>query len=964
MKTIPALETTPSSFSRDALHILTLWSFAVAQPLYDIVRRNREFFVAHRTEPLDLLLLVVAISVAVPCVLLGGLGLARVLSQRAARLFLLAVLGTLAACVAAQPLAHGTSLPPLWHYAAATAIGAVAAFVYNRWTSIRLFVTVLSPAIALFPAVLLLHPDMATFARPDRRTSQAAGQFPANAPPIVVVVFDQLPLTSLMTDTGEIDAANFPGFASLARGATWYRNASTVADYTGFAVPPIVTGIRPRPRRLPIANDYPDNLFTFTAGTYRLEVFETITGLCPERLCPRERHSLVKRIGAMLADLGVVYLHVELPAAHRARLPSLTEDWKDFAQGQNWHRRWVSERDDDRTRGPREFIQTISRSDLRPTLYFLHALLPHEPYIYLPSGQRFTTEPRLTGLIEARRWVRDELAVAEQYRRHLIQLRYVDGLVARLIDRLKSEGLYDRALIVVTADHGVGFRPGHSFKTVQRPVLADITSVPLFIKAPGQNEGMISDRNVESPDIVPTIADMIGGRLSWPVEGVSLLRSEPDRPLKTVHHNDARSSYATWMKDFVAQRNAAVHRKVALFGDGPNPFWLPAITPHAGLIGRTVASLHVAESGALHAVVDDVSRYSHVDLKAPLVPAQITGRVLDEGGHPAQALLAVALNGTIAAIAQTDEFLGRGSSGTWAAFAEPQRFRDGRNDVDVLVVRENGGLRFERAYSSSARPDAMNLLSESARHWGIRQSGFGLAEGNPPHRWTSETAVVTVPLHPDSPPRSLRLVVSQGRTINGPVRVSVNGCSLFEGSIDADPWYRTLRLQGCPPAALRAADARIVLESPTRQDPRNGGRRIGIAVENLHLFTHEWPAAPDGETRVVMRPVRGAGSEHARGSAAQVEVVNDGRSVLFSPDESADAGVHLELRWKGAPEAQRLRLARTLYPQERLVMDVPLQPPSAVERQPPWAVQVVPVRHDGRVIPLESPCELRVVPER
>ena len=35
-------------------------------------------------------------------------------------------------------------------------------------------------------------------------------------------------------------------------------------------------------------------------------------------------------------------------------------------------------------------------------------------------------------------------------------------------------------------------------------------SVPLFIKLPGQTEGRIDDRNVESVDILPTIADVLG----------------------------------------------------------------------------------------------------------------------------------------------------------------------------------------------------------------------------------------------------------------------------------------------------------------------------------------------------------------------------------------------------------------------------------------------------------------------
>ena len=46
----------------------------------------------------------------------------------------------------------------------------------------------------------------------------------------VFVIFDQLPLTSIMADDDTIDVAHYPGFAALAADATWYRNATTVAE--------------------------------------------------------------------------------------------------------------------------------------------------------------------------------------------------------------------------------------------------------------------------------------------------------------------------------------------------------------------------------------------------------------------------------------------------------------------------------------------------------------------------------------------------------------------------------------------------------------------------------------------------------------------------------------------------------------------------------------------------------------
>ena len=69
--------------------------------------------------------------------------------------------------------------------------------------------------------------------------------------PIVHIVLDELPTSTLTGAGGTIDAALFPNIARFAGGATWYRNATTVSDTTPEAVPAQVTGERPEPGELP-----------------------------------------------------------------------------------------------------------------------------------------------------------------------------------------------------------------------------------------------------------------------------------------------------------------------------------------------------------------------------------------------------------------------------------------------------------------------------------------------------------------------------------------------------------------------------------------------------------------------------------------------------------------------------------------------------------------------------------------
>jgi hypothetical protein len=79
------------------------------------------------------------------------------------------------------------------------------------------------------------------------RNAPAPGPGIPHDPPVVLVVFDALPVRLLEDATGHIDSERFPNFAALARTGTWYRNATTIHESTRFSVPAILDGERPRP---------------------------------------------------------------------------------------------------------------------------------------------------------------------------------------------------------------------------------------------------------------------------------------------------------------------------------------------------------------------------------------------------------------------------------------------------------------------------------------------------------------------------------------------------------------------------------------------------------------------------------------------------------------------------------------------------------------------------------------------
>ena len=218
----------------------------------------------------------------------------------------------------------------------------------------------------------------------------------------------------------------------------------------------------------------------------------------------------------MLSDLSVVYLRTVLPADLAESLPPVTQNWRDFAAQDTFIDRWNLRRRRDRRTAADDFIASITAdsSDARPVFHFMHILLPHEPWIYLPTGQRFSLHQNITGGLNGT-WFDDERAVALNYQRHLLQVQYVDSLLGRMLERLRALDIYDDAVIVVTSDHGASLRASLPFRVPTEATFSDVASVPLLIKRPGQQAGNVVTKNVETIDILPTLAAEAGVGLPW-----------------------------------------------------------------------------------------------------------------------------------------------------------------------------------------------------------------------------------------------------------------------------------------------------------------------------------------------------------------------------------------------------------------------------------------------------------------
>ncbi len=155
-------------------------------------------------------------------------------------------------------------------------------------------------------------------------------------------------------------------------------------------------------------------------------------------------------------------------------------------------------------------IAWIKRDSKRPFFLWLHLYDPHDPYS--PPAPFKST-----------------------YRNSLYdgEVAYCDQQIGRLLQYLKSAGLYKSSVIAVTSDHGESF--GEHQEYTHGYFLYDTTLlVPLLIKPEGNRASPgVVDSQVRSVDIMPTLLQLLDLPVPTQVQGrglLALMRSGKEKP--------------------------------------------------------------------------------------------------------------------------------------------------------------------------------------------------------------------------------------------------------------------------------------------------------------------------------------------------------------------------------------------------------------------------------------------------
>ena len=687
----------PPAYRWRFAHLAALWGFGVSQPVFSMLKGNPEFLVVRGSTREDVVVFAVLLAFLPPLLVVVVEAIVAPvwkLLSRALHSVAIWAFGFLACLQLVRLLEPERGIALLLPMIPAVAI----LIAYMRWEAFRsvLSFSLLLPVLgaAFFVATVPL-------AIGDRAGADVQVK---GATPVVMVLLDELPTSSLLRADGSIDAVRYPGFGRIARDGTWYRNATTVHEFTTQAVPAVLTGRNPKPGQLPTLGDHPENLFTLLGEAYRMNVTEPVTRLCPSRYCPEthDRAPRADRYRGLFYDTAIGYLYRVLPRSLTLDLPQIGDRWGGFGESGALRERLLGaldlgdfdvalDRDEYRPQTDFErFLASIRAGEPRRSLHFLHTKLPHAPWRFLPSGREYGNAASTDGIKDSFNfWSNDDWLVAQALQRHLLQVGYSDRLLGLLVRRLEAANLYDRALVIVTADHGASFEPGGSKRYVGRENISDVASVPLLVKYPGQRRGTVDERDARTTDIVPTIADVIDVTMPWSVDGRSL-RGAPVSRRVSVGAKAGGTTFGEYA-EVAAGTMATARRNARLFGQGTASMY--RIGPNRGLLGTSTADYQVTRASDATARLDGETLYANVRPASGFVPARVVGEV--EGTRPPHGSpLAIAVNGRIAATTRTFTLGGRSR---FAALVPETVFREGANGVDVFLVEPAaGGLRLRR----------------------------------------------------------------------------------------------------------------------------------------------------------------------------------------------------------------------------------------------------------------------------
>lgn len=696
----------PVRFAEAALALVTLTILSVGLPVVATLGNGPTFFVAHRAPTFQIMtvVLVVLAGPALLAILVLALAWAAPTS-RVRSTAALALIASLSGFLALQQLSRAVSSAALVAILAA-AFGVLAGITYLRWEVVRRGLRELAFGTLAIPAwFVFISPASGLFGF---GVSHAEAVLRVENPiPVTIVVFDEFHTAAILDRDGEIDAERFPNFGRLAADSTWYPRAVAQSFSTVNALPSLVSGELPLyiENRPPTWREFPNSIFSALEPHYDIRAFQSYVDLCPPSACADEQVSYVRE--AFIDDLGVVARRSVYPKNFLAHLPTLEGRWARFAQEES------SESDPDwgvfkpgEYGGVYEILESIP-SRPRSQFNFIHVLEPHAPHNRLSDGRRYSLQPPpIPGKGSGESWTGGSPLIEEAYLRYLHHVGLADKMLGDIIEAHETAGLWNDALVVVVADHGVAHVEDRRRPSATGLNWQEIYRVPYFIKYPGgQDAGAADSSLVTLADVLPTVANVLGFRIPWPTVGSPITSDAVQN--RTVVEVDAAGRDLVPLPSDDAGSLRRLQWQYERFGDGVS---LSELTRRDGvnsvLVGRSTSNFvnrGEEDDGPRIRVLGGPFGLTAAVSRADLLPARVYGHIQEtEGERPIDAV-AAAVDGIIVAASIPSTW--GGSNSYWEMLLPPASLDRSTGRIEMFLVRgctdPNGSCELIRTAAGS-----------------------------------------------------------------------------------------------------------------------------------------------------------------------------------------------------------------------------------------------------------------------
>jgi arylsulfatase A-like enzyme len=178
----------------------------------------------------------------------------------------------------------------------------------------------------------------------------------------------------------------------------------------------------------------------------------------------------------------------------------------------------------------------LEKNGKKQFFIWLHYFDPHTPYTPPEKFKNMYTDKNFdVDKYDDYDWEKEhynpelkEVVLDEEIVKHAVDLydaeiRSMDEELGKLFDELRRLNVYEKSLIIVTADHGESFEHGYYFDHGDR-LYEGLIRVPFILKLPGRKwKGKKINTQVETVDIAPTVLEILSLNPLQGVEGKSLV---------------------------------------------------------------------------------------------------------------------------------------------------------------------------------------------------------------------------------------------------------------------------------------------------------------------------------------------------------------------------------------------------------------------------------------------------------